>query len=71
MGEELTGMESVKLYIRLSLICRALGGGLRVGSHPRSSTQSGADSLEGQFNETLLCYVAEIAWTAELEEDPH
>lgn len=40
VGEELAGMESVKLYIRLSLICRALGGGLRVGSHPRSSTQS-------------------------------
>lgn len=42
-----------------------------MGSHPRSSTQSWADSLEERFNENSLCCVAEIAWTAEVEEDPH
>lgn len=55
----------------LHQICRALGGGLHVGSHPRSSTQSWADSLEEQFNGNSLCCVAEIAWTAEVEEAPH
>lgn len=37
----------------------------------RGAALRAADSLEGQVNETLLCYVAEIAWRAELEEDPH
>lgn len=54
-GEELTGMEGVKWYIRLSLICMVLQGGLHVGNCLQSSIQSWEDNSEEQLNKILLC----------------
>lgn len=54
-GEELTGTEGVKWYIRLSLICTVLWGGLHVGNCLQSSIQSWEDSSEEQLNKISLC----------------
>lgn len=63
-GEELTGMEGVKWYIRLSLICTVLRGGLHVGNCLQSSAQSWKTAWKN--NSIKSRCVAGIARTAEL-----
>lgn len=68
-GEALTEMEGVKWYIRLSLICTVLRGGLHVGNCLQSSIQSWEDSSEEQLNKILLCSSNHL--NSRTEEEPH